>query len=127
MATEEGSSNLITYRRLSVFFQSNFPDIDLASESEKDELIARLGASRRFADTHRIVAALSHFSDFTPSQLESIVSAAISNNQIYWIMDDPEIGSFIKRVIVGKERLIDADSLEQLSQYLKQPDDEVPF
>jgi predicted nucleic acid-binding protein len=120
-------ANLLAYRRLSVFFQQHYPDIDLATETEKDQLVVELAASPRFADTHRIIAALSTYSDFSPYQVEGIVSAALSNNQVYWIIDDPDVSSFVKDVIRGKDDMIDPASLSKLRGLLKEPVDDIPF
>ncbi len=67
------SSKLIPYRRLSEFFRDKYPNIELATELEKDLLIRELGASPTFAKTHEVIGDLSKYSDYTSAQLNDIV------------------------------------------------------
>ena len=69
-------STLIYYRNLSQFFKEHFPQITLASEAQKDMLIAGLAASGNFESTHYIVAKLGKYAGFTSTQLNAIVSAS---------------------------------------------------
>lgn len=125
----EKQSTIHSYRRLSSFFQEHFPDIDLAIELEKDILIQELATSGNFLETHRVVSKLSRNSDFTPSQANDIVTAAVTNNQIYWIANDPDVHSFIRSVVRGREEYIDPDNLERVEYFLSElkPYREIPF
>jgi hypothetical protein len=42
------------------------------------------------------------------------VNAAISNNQIAWIITDDDVKSFLTKVVSGKEDKIDPDNLAAL-------------
>jgi predicted nucleic acid-binding protein len=128
---ERKLSNLVFYRRLSAFFKEHFPDIKLAAELEKDLLIEALAKSPTFARTHLVVAQLSKFTDFQPEQLNAIVSAATSNSQVYSIIDDPDVKTFLLAVVKDKEEVIDPKLLEWFHLHMFGPteseDDEIPF
>ena len=88
------SSELYFYRTMSDFFRSNYPDIRLASEVEKDVLIDRLFKSGSFRDTHEIIAQLKTHIDFSAPQIERLVSILNSNPQVGWIINDPDLRGF---------------------------------
>lgn len=119
---QQKNSQLFFYRRLSAFFKEKFPDIKLASEFEKEELIKELGRSSNFAKTHIVVSRLSKYADFTASQVNEIVGAALSNRQVYWIMRDEDVMTFFRNLIEGRELQIDPDNLRVLKQYLSTPE-----
>jgi hypothetical protein len=106
------------YRSLSSFLHAKYPDIHFAPELEKTLAIRDFVASRNFSQTHAAVAALRRFAEFTTSELNDIVNAAISNNQIAWIITDIDVKSFLTKVINGKEDKIDPDSLAALQALL---------
>lgn len=116
---EPHKSNFINYKRISQFFADEFPDIELATESEKDLLIRELASSGTFERTHQVVSRLSKYSDFTPAQVNEILVAAITNNQVYWIGQDHDVRSFLKRMIEGREDKIEPTYLEQISRVLE--------
>jgi len=129
---ETKDSNLIFYKSLSTFFKAHFPEISLASELEKDTLIRDLASSDSFAQTHAIIAKLRQYDDFSVSQVNAVVQAAISNNQIYWIIDDWDVRKFLTEVIKGKEDHIEPENLAELQRLLGEQrtqdwDDEIPF
>jgi hypothetical protein len=122
-------SELHSYKRLSSLFRDHFPDIELASELEKDLLIKELAISANFADTHRVMSILSRYSDFTQSQINEIVFAAISNNQVYWIADDPDVNNFLRSVVHNREGMIDPENLRRIRSVIDEiePYGEIPF
>lgn len=128
---ETKGASLISYKRLSELFRDAFPNIKLASELEKDLLIQQLAISLKFAQTHRIIARLSQYSEFTPIQVNDIVEAAITNNQVYWIVEDQDVEEFLTSVIDGRENQIDPDNLKELKHLLGETEDEeyleIPF
>ncbi len=130
--SETKDSNLIFYKSLSTFFKEHFPEISLASELEKDILIRDLASSDSFAQTHAIIAKLRQYADFSMSQVDAIVQAAISNNQVYWIIDDWDVREFLTEVIKGKEDHIEPENLAELQRLLGEQQtqewgDEIPF
>lgn len=130
--SELKDSNLIFYKSLSPFFKEHFPEISLASELEKDIMIRDLANSGSFAETHAIIAKLRQYTDFSMSQVNAIVQAAISNNQIYWIIGDWDVQEFLTAVIKGREEHIESESFTELQRLLGEQealeeDDEIPF
>jgi hypothetical protein len=61
---------------------------------------------------------LRQYSDFTPAQLNEIVSAALSNNQVYWIAGDDDVHAFLSTAIRGREDQIESGSLQRLKDLL---------
>lgn len=90
----------------------------MASELEKDILIQELLISANFSETHRIIRKLSRYSEFTPSQVNDIVTAAISNDQIYWIATDEDVHAFLTSVVKGREEHIDPEDLARIEHFL---------
>lgn len=112
-------SRVIYFRRMSLFFRAQFPEIKLAAEAEKDLAIRDLADSGNFARTHAVIARLRNYTDFTPGQLNEIVSAALANNQVHWIAADQDVHSFLSDVIAGREDHIEATKLKQLRELLE--------
>lgn len=108
-------SDLIFFQRLSSFLNMKFPHIKLATELEKELLINQLENSASFATTRKVLNKLIKHTDLTAAQINDIVKTAISNNQIYWIIDDSDIRRNIKKLIDGHEKEIDQDNLNQLN------------
>jgi predicted nucleic acid-binding protein len=122
-------SEVLFYKRLSALFREEFPDIELASELEKDLLIRELAETESFAGTHATIAKLSRFSDYTRSQVNDLVTAAVTHNQVYWIAKDPDIIEFYDSLLKGREDLVDPDNLKRLryAQQELEPYHEIPF
>lgn len=121
-------SNLWFYRSLSAFFKNHYPNIKLAMETEKNNLIAQLGSSQSFAWTHAIVGDLAKFVDFTPEQAARIANAAVTNRQVAWICKDPDVKDLVDRVVAAHEPSLDATIVEQLRVLTGEAaDDSTPF
>jgi hypothetical protein len=113
-------SHVRAYKRISSFFGDMYPDIRLASELEKGQLIEDLANSPSFAQTHLVIGKLSKYSDFTPVQLNAIVAAGVTNSQVYSIASDRDVRRFLTRVVSGKEHLIDPLCLSRLKSVLEE-------
>ena len=113
-------SEIIFSKRLSSFLQENFPQITLASELEKELLIRDLTNSYKIARTKQILKNLSKFNDFSDDELNDIVLATISNNQIYWIIGDPIVKDALGNIVNGNEARIDPDQLMQFKALINQ-------
>jgi hypothetical protein len=130
---QKKKSKLVFYKRISVFFKEYFPDIKLAAELEKDLLIEDFANSSSFAQTHEVVAKLSKYADFTPAQLNAIVSAALSNSQITLIAGDADVHEFLEAAIKDRVNFIETKSLVPLAQLLRPlkkqevADSDIPF
>ncbi|WP_298037234.1 PIN domain-containing protein [uncultured Desulfuromonas sp.] len=109
-------SDLIYYKKLSNFFKDQFPDIKLASELEKELLIKDLASSYSFAQTHTVVSKLNKHADFTNSQTNDMVAAAVTNSQIWWILKDDDVCEFYSKIIDGKETKLEKNNLHQLME-----------
>jgi hypothetical protein len=125
-------SQLIFYRKLSLLFRDKFPDIELASELEKDLLIQQLATSPNFAETHRIIARLFSYSDFTSTQINDIIEAAITNNQVYWIIEDHDVANFFNDIVGRHQQFIATESLREIRRLLGEQEDvthyeDIPF
>ena len=87
-------SEIFFYTKISDFFKTNFPNIKIASEVERDSLIEELLNSGSFVTTHLVTAKLLKHRDFSPLQIEELVQIARSNNQVGWIIGDPDVHGF---------------------------------
>jgi hypothetical protein len=92
-------------------------NIKLATEKEIERLIGQLAASESFATTHAVIAKLAPYTEFTNDQINQIVDAIISNRQVFWIVDDPDVNEFAKRVITGNEGVVVEANLNRLREY----------
>jgi predicted nucleic acid-binding protein len=112
------NSELISYKKLSEFFKDNFPEINLSDEVEKDILIQSLSTSPNFAHTHQLISKLNKFTEFTETQVNDIITATISNSQIYWIIDDEDVNQFIRKIVDNYEKSIEDENLTEVKHYL---------
>jgi predicted nucleic acid-binding protein len=135
---EQKKADIFFYRRLSDFFHEHFPDIKLASELEKDLLIQKLGDSPTFSATHSIVYRLSKLQGFSIAQINTILKVANSNNQVYWIISDEDVETFLLDLVKGKEDKLDQlalnEMLANMGEAHQEPEtepsdreDEIPF
>jgi hypothetical protein len=124
--TKQKGGKIRYFNRLSAFFRNQFPDIRLARELEKELMIRNLADSPNFATTRKVLKQLVEYSDFTSTQLNDIVQAAITNNQVYWIAGDEDINEFLRKLIAGKEAKIEASALKKLKEFLGEAKPPVP-
>ncbi|MCH8876707.1 MAG: DUF4935 domain-containing protein [Chloroflexi bacterium] len=117
---EKKKSDLHFYRRLSEFLRDEFPDIEIADEIDLDKnlLIERLHHSPNFEETHRVITSLSKYSDFTLDQLNKVCQAVVSNSQVYWIINDIDVRSFLSRIVREHADQLQPEFLERLSGML---------
>lgn len=117
---ERKGTSLWFFKRLSQFFKDILPDIKLSGELEKEILIRRLAASSTFSQTHSVLAKLRNHSGFTNGQLNAILEAYVSNNQIYWILSDSDVRSFIDTIVDGNQEVLNSDNLITLNMLITQ-------
>lgn len=121
-------SPLTLFKRLSRFFQTHYPQIELATEEEKDSLIRELAASRSFRRTHELIDRLAAFAEFTDAQLSEIARAAATNNQIYYIINDPDVRDFLVATLRQRAPFLENDTIERLNQLFgEEVFDLIPF
>lgn len=116
--SEEKHTELHYYRRLSAFFQEHFPDIELAQELEKELLIRNLHRSGTFQRTHKIVAKLQRYEEFTHTQANEILEAAVENSQVGWIANDSDVKALLESVVSKHQEHLDPDNLAALAEIL---------
>lgn len=106
---ERKHSNVFFYRKLVLFLNEHFKDIQLRSEQEKQELISQLAQSCNFVSTHGIIAMMCKHDGWTESQIEDICLAAETNTQVNWILGDTDILDFYSHLLssVDYEKLTD--------------------
>jgi predicted nucleic acid-binding protein len=102
------------YKRLSTFCKEQFPEITLASARDKDFLIRDLVNSQSIANTQATIVKLSHYTEFTAVQVNTIVSAAISNRQIEWSIEDDRVKSFLQSIVTNNQQYLDPASLSAI-------------
>ncbi len=109
-------SHIYTFKRMSEFFKSRFPDIKLASEYEKDILIKDLSGSGSYARSRLLLTKLSEYDDFSANQLNDIALACTANSQIYWIRNDEDIEEIITEIIKSNRCKMDKNILEEFDK-----------
>lgn len=124
------------YLRLKSFLDENLPAIKLSSE--KDALLEELAFSRAakpavapavdtnaliyalsqtgsFAGTHQVIAQLERIDDFDAEQVNSIVAAYVTNDQVHGIMRDIDVKRFLLRTLHGREDEVDRALMDALA------------
>lgn len=126
------SSKIKFYKTLSDFFKEVFPDIKLATEFEKEILIAKLVDSGNFYDSRKTLQKLSKFDSFSSDQANQYISASINNTQIRWISEDFDINEYLHNFAKENKDKIDNELLEQFYDIIplietEEDDDNLPF
>jgi predicted nucleic acid-binding protein len=106
------------YKRLSSFCKEQFPEITLASARDKDFLIRDLVISQSIASTQVAISKLSHYTEFTAAQVNSIVGAALSNRQVVWSIEDDKVKTFLRSIVTNNQQYLDPASLSAIEGLL---------
>jgi len=103
-------------------------EIDPHLAAEKDEAINALVNSGSFASTHAAIARLNFYRHLlSPQDIERLVRAAVSNDQICWIATDSDVYSFFVSLIT-EHSFIDADLLDAaIDAFGLRPEPEDPY
>jgi predicted nucleic acid-binding protein len=118
------------YKSLTSFFKLHFSNIHLADQLEVELLIKDLIASSNFASSRRILKMLSRYENLSDMQLNAIVDASISNNQIYWIAADDDIKEYLDIITRGHESKINDVAYKKLMGHMTSESgktSEIPF
>ena len=123
------SSALYYYSKISDFFKDCFPDIKIASQVEADLAINALSNSGSFATTHACIAKLNGIDQFTPEQVERLIHTPPQNNQIGWIIEDPDVQAFYDKLYDKYANVLKQEDLQILVHMMSKPEinDEIPF
>ena len=96
-------------------------DADMKNTAKDDvnALIEALANSISFAETHSIISKLSSSSHMPTSQQElRILSVALANQQVEWILKDDDVSEYIKPIFLRhKEDLIDSEYTRYLDAF----------
>jgi predicted nucleic acid-binding protein len=106
------------YKRLSSFCKEQFPSITLASARDKEFLIRDFVNSQSISATQIAIEKLSYYSEFTAAQVNTIVTAAISNRQVVWSIEDDRVKSFLQSVVNNNKQYLDPASLIAIGELL---------
>jgi len=133
-------SELYLFKSLLAFLQKQFPQYKLADEVAKVNAIDNFVDSFSFAETHRRVAALREFSDFTDDEVARILDAMDTNSQIESIIEDDDVRALAETMIESAKSEKSKIAAEAVSQHLtridarRRPtvddeklDDDIPF
>jgi hypothetical protein len=112
------SGKIHFYRCLSSFFEKNFSHIRIADQLHRELLISNLLNAPTFAASRAILRELASIPDFSSRELNAIVTAVITNNQIYWIATDSDIREYLATIMAGRELQIDPHAKERLAECL---------
>lgn len=126
------SSKIKFYKTLSDFFKEVFPDIKLATEFEKEILIAKLMDSGNFYDSRKTLQKLSKFDSFSSDQANRYIFASTNNTQIRWISEDFDINEYLHNFVKENKDKIDDLLLEQFYDTIplietEKDEDNLPF
>ena len=72
---------------------------------EKTSLLISLENSRSFARTHEMIEKLSHYSTWSPDELELLFRIAVTNSQVKYIITDADVKLFYSRILKNVKRL----------------------
>lgn len=115
---EWGASNggdVRLYRSLPDFLKEHFSEVKLADEVEKLYAIEKLEHAWSFQLAHEAIEGLEKYADFSDSDLLRLINAYLSNNQINWILGDPDVRSFAEKLL----KLATSDTLHEAASELK--------
>ncbi len=113
------NSKLIYYKRLSEFFKSLYPDIEISSETEKEIIIKNLSEAYTFANAKSVIGRLQSFDNFSIKQLNEITRAFSTNSQIYWIDTDYVVSSARSGIIESNKDKIDPEIYREYKRVYK--------
>ena len=98
---------------------STVPGDTTGCRGRKGSRDSRSGEQRLLRPDHGVIARLAQYADFTPAQLNEIVSAVLSNNQVHWIAGDEDVHSFLSTAIQGHENQIELGNLSKIQEFLE--------
>ncbi len=108
---EKKGSKLKYYKSFNQFLKITFPEVKLTTEDIKNTKIEAFENSPNFDGARYRLYELSRINEFSDEQINRIVKASVTNNQIYWAHDySPEaIGQRLSMLIQGHEQNIPYD------------------
>lgn len=98
---KKGTASL--YPRVSALIAAHFKGAESAADIEKDIRANSLLTSDSFASTHKAIADLTGYDEFSESTARKIATAFIENDQVRWIRNDADVKEFFEKFI-GRHR-----------------------
>lgn len=93
------SAKIFLYRGLAEFAKEHFPNINVPSDAVKSACIKKLVASASFQVTHDVISEIDAvFDSLTSADAITLLQAVIDNPQIHWIIGDPDVSQFYKKL-----------------------------
>lgn len=81
-------------------------DLSVNDESQKRiDLIIALENSHSFARTHTVIRDLQKYSNWSSEEKETLFDVALSNSQVYYILEDPDVLTFFNSLLKSEESL----------------------
>lgn len=68
---------------------------------EKLGLIMSLESSGNFFTTHRLIEKLVKYQSWSEDEIQMLIDAALNNTQVRYIVNDPDVKSFYKKVLAS--------------------------
>jgi rRNA-processing protein FCF1 len=113
-------SDIIIYTRLSEFTSKHFPQANKLAELETNILIDELADSGSFSSSHAVVARLNTISEFSVTQIESILTSYVKNKQVRWIASDTDMREFAEKLIEKVSDDFNQELVEKVKEYIKE-------
>jgi hypothetical protein len=113
-------SKIFYYRSLNNFFKDKFPELQLKDYNTVDIEIEEFAASPTFDIARSRLKRLHKINEFSDEQINNIVKASISNDQIYNAHTySPFVGEMLRKIINGHENQINPDDLREFNELFK--------
>jgi len=96
---ENQKGKLLYFSGLNAFLTAFFPTLEFSSLAQAVTKISELAGSGSFAHTHEVIAELAAINFFTVKQVNYLVQVLSQNNQVNWIISDPDVKSFYTSIL----------------------------
>lgn len=113
---------IVLYKSISDFLKENYPDIELNDEMKKNYLILGLARAGSFAESKSKLNQLSKYKEYTVKQIEDILEAALSNNQVYWIAHDWGVYNVLMDIVNDKQDQINPELYARFIDLIREND-----
>ena len=133
----EKKGELFLYIQLGTFLKKHFPEIRIAADIDRRDVINALKWSGSFSATHSAIGKLEkHLDLLEPAEVKELIEAAVKNGQIWRIGTDPDVRALYARLL-EKDYIDIAPWETHFRQYFEWPeplpkphddlDDEITF
>ncbi len=104
------------YKTLTDFFASNFSDIKLEIEYDKEQAIRELEKASSFYAARGALNRIHNYDSFLPKQVIKIIKISLNNTQVYWIGQDEDINTMLYDIIEKNKNIIDVNLLKEFKE-----------